>query len=221
MAKAAKAEAKEAPKGEEGAPEGAAPAPAAKKSIVSRVLGPIFALPKLLKYLNPLVILKLPRMQQLMVVGGLLVVLGGGVAAYMFMPAGEEAHAEGEHGAEGAAHAEAAAEPVTALHLPAEHATFVDIPDLIVNIQSADGTPAYLKLVVALEIDQPEAGTLVEPVLPRVVDQFQTYLRELRVDDIRGSAGVMRLKEELLRRVNLALAPLPIRDVLFKEMIVQ
>lgn len=220
MAKAAKAETKEVAKSEDGAPDAAAAAPAAKKSIVQLILGPIFALPKLLKYLNPLVILKLPRMQQLMVVGGLLVVLGGGGAAYMFMPAAEEAaHAEG---GEAGTHAEAAAaEPVTALHLPAEHATFVDIPDLIVNIQSADGTPAYLKLVVALEIDQPEAGTLVEPVLPRVVDQFQTYLRELRVDDIRGSAGVMRLKEELLRRVNLALAPLPVRDVLFKEMIVQ
>ena len=57
--------------------------------------------------------------------------------------------------------------------------------------------------------------------MPRVIDQFQTYLRELRVEDIRGSAGVMRLKEELLRRVNLAVAPTPVHDVLLKEMIVQ
>ena len=57
--------------------------------------------------------------------------------------------------------------------------------------------------------------------MPRVIDQFQSYLRELRVEDVRGSAGVMRLKEELLRRANLAVAPTPVRDVLLKEMIVQ
>ena len=105
--------------------------------------------------------------------------------------------------------------------MPAVNATFYPIPDIIVNIQTPDGTPAYLKLSVSLEVERPDAAAIIEPVLPRVVDQFQTYLRELRVEDIRGSAGVMRLKEELLRRVNLALAPLPVRDVLLREMIVQ
>jgi flagellar protein FliL len=57
--------------------------------------------------------------------------------------------------------------------------------------------------------------------MPRVVDQFQSYLRELRVDDLHGSAGVLRLKEELLRRINVAAAPYPVKDVLLKEMIVQ
>jgi flagellar FliL protein len=53
------------------------------------------------------------------------------------------------------------------------------------------------------------------------VDQFQSYLRELRVDDLKGSEGVLRLKEELLRRVNAASAPYHVRDVLLKQMIVQ
>jgi flagellar FliL protein len=105
--------------------------------------------------------------------------------------------------------------------LPAAQAAFFDIPDIIVNIQTPDSTPAYLKLSVSLELEKQEAKATVEPVLPRIIDQFQTYLRELRVEDIRGSAGVMRLKEELLRRVNLAVAPTPVHDVLLKEMIVQ
>ena len=57
--------------------------------------------------------------------------------------------------------------------------------------------------------------------MPRVVDQFQGYLRELRIDDLHGSAGVVRLKEELLRRITVAAAPFPVRDVLLKEMIIQ
>ena len=175
-----------------------------KKSLVRRVLG----------LLNPLAFLRLPLMQKLIVTGGLLVVLGGGGGAYYLLGGTQaEEHAD-------AATAETGHNaPVS--ELPPEHAAFFDVPDIIVNIQSADSTPAYLKLAVSLELDNAEARAAIEPVMPRVVDQFQTYLRELRVDDVRGSMGVMRLKEELLRRVNLAAAPTPVRDVLLKEMIVQ
>jgi flagellar FliL protein len=98
---------------------------------------------------------------------------------------------------------------------------FYDMPDLVVNIQSADSTPAYLKLSVALELAAPEEKPGIQVLMPRIVDQFQSYLRELRIDDLHGSAGVLRVKEELLRRVNAAAAPYPVRDVLLKEMIVQ
>jgi flagellar FliL protein len=61
----------------------------------------------------------------------------------------------------------------------------------------------------------------VEKVLPRVVDQFQTYLRELRVQDLRGSKGMYRLQMELLSRVNAAAAPTQVKDVLFQEILIQ
>jgi flagellar FliL protein len=98
---------------------------------------------------------------------------------------------------------------------------FYDIPDIVVNIQSADATPVYLKVSVALELGAPEEKPGIQVLMPRIVDQFQSYLRELRVDDLHGSAGVLRVKEELLRRINAAAAPYPVRDVLLKEMIVQ
>jgi len=194
-----------APAGEEESAEGKEAAPP-KKSLVGSILG----------MLNPLAVLKLPLMQKLIVFGGLLVVLGGGGGAYYFLGGGAPAEEHGE-----AATAEHGGGHGAASELPPEHAAFFDVPDIVVNIQSADSTPAYLKLSVSLELDGPEARAAIEPVMPRVVDQFQTYLRELRVDDVRGSMGVMRLKEELLRRVNLAAAPTPVRDVLLKEMIVQ
>jgi flagellar protein FliL len=98
---------------------------------------------------------------------------------------------------------------------------FFDMPDVVVNIQSADGTPAYLKLAVSLELASAEEKQGLNVLRPRIVDQFQAYLRELRVDELKGSAGVLRVKEELLRRVNVAAAPYPVKDVLLKEMIVQ
>jgi flagellar protein FliL len=176
-----------------------------KRSLIGRLFG-VFAV------LNPLTFLKLPLMKKLIVVTALVVVIGGGGGAYYFL--GLSAGEENADGAPGEAHAPAS-------DLPPATAAFFDVPDMVVNIQTADATPAYLKLAVSLELDNEEAKAAIEPVMPRVVDQFQTYLRELRVEDVRGSMGVMRLKEELLRRVNLAVAPTPVRDVLLKEMIVQ
>lgn len=138
--------------------------------------------------------------------GGLALLLVAGGAAFFFLAGGGDD--------------EPAAEATAPLPAPPQVA-FFDMPDMIVNIQSPDGTPTYLKLSVALELDRPETKAILEPLMPRIVDQFQTYLRELRLEDIRGSAGVMRLKEELLRRITIAAAPAAVRDVLLKEMIVQ
>lgn len=98
---------------------------------------------------------------------------------------------------------------------------FLPIPDMIVNLNSGDATPRYLRLSVQLELKNEMDRARVEAVIPRVVDQFQTYLRELRVRDLRGSAGIYRLQMELLARVNEAAHPVVVQDVLFQEILVQ
>src|SRR5580698_1248881 len=108
-----------------------------------------------------------------------------------------------------------------AIPLTPPQVAFSDVPDILVNIQSNDGTPAYLKLSVSLEMDNDLAKTGMTALMPRLVDQFQSYLRELRLEDLKGSEGVLRLKEELLRRADAAAAPYKVRDVLLKQMIIQ
>ena len=100
-------------------------------------------------------------------------------------------------------------------------ASFLEIPTMIVNLNTDSGTPRYLRLSVQLELNSAEDVLAVEAVIPRVVDQFQTYLRELRVRDLRGSAGIYRLQMELLWRVNQAAAPVEVKDVLFQEILIQ
>ena len=140
--------------------------------------------------------------------GALVLLLGLGAGLYFFVFAGSD-------------------EPVkTASGIPEMPAVppqvaYYDIPDLIVNIQSADGNPVYLKLSLSLELYTPEEKAGIQALTPRIVDQFQGYLRELRPDDLKGSAGIMRVKEELMRRTNVAAAPYKVRDVLLKEMIIQ
>jgi flagellar FliL protein len=99
---------------------------------------------------------------------------------------------------------------------------FVDVPEVLVNLANsgADRTQ-YLKVKIVLELPDPALQPQVQTVMPRVMDAFQTFLRELRPSDLDGSAGLYRLKEELTRRVNAAISPSRINAVLFKEIVVQ
>lgn len=99
-------------------------------------------------------------------------------------------------------------------------AIYYDLPEMVVNLSSSEGRGQYLKLKVSLEAETGAVDAL-KPVMPRVLDLFQLYLRELRSGDLDGSAGIFRLKEELTRRINLELHPKKIDRVLFKEIIIQ
>jgi flagellar protein FliL len=100
---------------------------------------------------------------------------------------------------------------------------FVDMPDVLVNLSSSGSSDRtqYLKVKIALELPDEAVQAQIQPIMPRLLDTFQTYLRELRPTDLDGSAGLYRLKEELTRRVNAAIAPNRINAVLFKEIVVQ
>ncbi len=143
------------------------------------------------------------KLKLIIAVAGLLVILGGGAGAWFFFSKG--------HGEE--KHAEAPA---------AKPAVFMDVPDMLVNLVGLPGERVqYLKVKVVLELKEEKQVEAIKPTLPRVTDIFQTYLRELRPSDLSGSAGLFRLKEELTRRVNAAVAPNAVTAVLFKEIVVQ
>lgn len=97
---------------------------------------------------------------------------------------------------------------------------FYDLPDFLVNL-SGPPPQHFLKMKVTLQVVDAEAAKRFDAELPRVLDSFQIFLRELRPEDLEGSAGVLRVKEELLRRINLAVQPPLATDILFKEVIVQ
>ena len=107
------------------------------------------------------------------------------------------------------------------IEVPVIQTTFFEIPDLIVNLNTSGRKSAFLKIKISLEITDPADIDTINQLLPRIVDNFQVYLRELRIEDLQGSAGMYRLHEELLRRVNIAVRPAKVKDVLFKEMLVQ
>ncbi len=98
---------------------------------------------------------------------------------------------------------------------------YFDIPEMVVNLASGRGRPQYLKLKIAIEAASQEHIDALQPKMPRIQDMFQIYLREMRRSDLEGSAGVYRLKQELMRRINITIHPAKIKRVLFKEIIIQ
>ena len=142
------------------------------------------------------------KLKLIIAVAGFVVILGAGAGWFFLMRGhGEEKHAEAP---------------------PQKPPSFVEVPDMMVNLVGAPGERVqYLRVKVVLEIKDEKQVEAIKPNLPRVTDLFQTYLRELRPSDINGSAGLFRLKEELTKRVNNAVAPQQVSAVLFKEIVVQ
>jgi flagellar FliL protein len=144
----------------------------------------------------------LPPLKFLIIGGAAFAVLvGGGIGGYLFLKPKPEPKPDA-----------AAVKPVV----------FVDLPEVVVNLSNAGSDRTqYLKVKIVLELPEQKMIEQIQPIMPRVMDAFQTYLRELRPSDLDGSAGLYRLKEELTRRVNASIAPSRINAVLFKEIVVQ
>lgn len=175
---------------------------------------------------------KLP-MKMIIIAGAaaVLVLGGGGGAAFMFLkpkPAAE-AGAHGGHekpkkpkkkeGGHGGGGEKPEAGAATVKEGP-DGVYFYTLPDIVVNMQTADGRPTFLKLKLTFELPDEEAADVLNPNMPRLQDMLQTFLRELRPEDLQGSQGSYQLRMEILRRVNLVAAPTKVNAVLIEEMLI-
>lgn len=174
---------------------------------------------------------KKPPLMLIVGAAAALVLAGGGAGAFFLLKpgtaeaSGEAAHAAppptkkggGGHGGGG----EGSAEGVGVIAGGPDGVTFFTLPDMVVNIQAPGGRPTFLKLKLTLEVDDPGLAYSLQSEAPRLQDMFQGYLRELRPEELAGSAGTHQLRQELLRRVNLIAAPGHVNAVLIEEMLVQ
>ncbi|MFP5448770.1 MAG: flagellar basal body-associated FliL family protein [Alphaproteobacteria bacterium] len=173
---------------------------------------------------------KKPPLKLLIIAGvGALVVLGGGGAgAFMLLkpkPAAEgEAHAEkdkkAEKGKEEKGKEGEAPESPAVIRPGPDGVVFYTMPDIVVNMQTPEGKATFLKLRLTLELPDEAVASELDPNLPRLQDMFQTFLRELRPEDLSGSQGSYQLRMEILRRVNLVISPAKVNAVLIEEMLI-
>jgi len=171
---------------------------------------------------------KLPL--KLVVIAGVAAVLvlgGGGTGAFFLMK--PKPDAAGEQGAKAAKKPKKAKKSdhggkgeagAAVIREGPDGVIFYTLPDIVVNMQTADGRPTFLKLKLTFELADAEAVAVLNPNIPRMQDMFQTFLRELRPEDLTGSQGSYQLRLEILRRVNLVVAPTKVKAVLIEEMLI-
>ena len=174
---------------------------------------------------------KLP-LKMLMIVGAaaLVVLGGGGTAAFVFLkPKPEAAGEKGDHGKEKKKEkkdkkkeekGKEGEKGAAVVREGPDGVVFYTLPDVVVNMQTADGKPTFLKLKLTLELPDESAVEELDPNMPRLQDMFQTFLRELRPEDLSGSQGSYQLRMEILRRVNLVIGPSKANAVLIEEMLI-
>lgn len=155
-------------------------------------------------------------------VGAVVVLGGGGATAFMMLskPA-DAAHAKKEKPKkkeEGKKDGKEGKSPITE---GPDGVVFYAYPDLVANLQASDGKPSVLKLKLTFELPDKDTADSIEPNAPRLNDMFQTFLRELRPEELNGSEGNYQLRAEIQRRVNLVIAPAKVNGVLIQEMLVQ
>ncbi len=162
------------------------------------------------------------------------VVLGGGGAGAFFLffnkppeAAGAKAEKKGEEAGkkkEGEGEKKEgggeAGDPKVVIAEGPDGVVFCTLPNMVANMQAGDGRPVYLKLKLTLEAPDQATAELIAPAMPRIQDMFQSFLRELRPEDLQGSQGTFQLRMEILRRVNLTIAPARINSVLIEEMLI-
>ena len=159
-----------------------------------------------------------------LIIGGVAAVLilgGGGTAGFMLLkPKPDEAHAGKEKKKEKKGEKKEGEKLAGEVREGPDGILFYTMPNVVVNMQTADGRATFLKLKLTLEVPDQETVDLLEPNMPRLQDMFQTFLRELRPEDLQGSQGSYQLRMEIQRRVNLVIAPSKVNAVLIEEMLI-
>jgi flagellar FliL protein len=97
----------------------------------------------------------------------------------------------------------------------------VELPEMVSNLNAGPRRASFVRLRAQLVLANSADKAAVIAAEPRIEDLFQTYLRDMRPDELRGSAGSYRLREELIARANIAVAPAKVSEILFVELLVQ
>lgn len=158
----------------------------------------------------------------MIVVAVAVLVVAGGAGAFLMMGGG--GHGDGKEAAQGGGHDGGhGGDAKGAAPESKKPVVFVDVREMLLNLspELPQDKARFAKVRISLELKDAKVEEEVKPLMPRVEDALQVYMRELRASDITNSVGLFRLREELLRRVNIALYPAKVDAVLFKDVIVQ
>jgi len=155
-----------------------------------------------------------PSRGRLPLILGLVLALVGGAGGFFAVRAGLlPVGGAADHGAE-AVHG-GQAEAARAVEFG--DLAFVPIEPLVISY-AEPGRSRHLRFRAELEVPGAEVAEVTR-VMPRVVDVLNTYLRALRLSDIEQSAALLRLRAQMLRRVQAVVGEGRVNDLLVMEFV--
>ncbi|SEM60289.1 flagellar FliL protein [Loktanella fryxellensis] len=92
---------------------------------------------------------------------------------------------------------------------------FIPLEPLVISLQ---GPQQYLRFTAQIEVPQ-EAQGAVTAILPRIVDVLNGYLRAVDAAELADPAALMRLRSQMLRRIQVVAGPENVRDLLIMEFV--
>jgi flagellar protein FliL len=95
---------------------------------------------------------------------------------------------------------------------------FVPIEPLVISLGPGAGG-RHLRFSAQLEVDRPDAQD-VGLVMPRVLDVLNGYLRAVEIEALEDPTSLVRLRSQMLRRVQIVTGEGRVRDLLVTEFVI-
>ncbi len=102
---------------------------------------------------------------------------------------------------------------------PLPSTAFLSLDPIIVTVGRGEAT-RHLQFGAQLEIT-PGAHDAVAMLTPRAVDVLNTYLRAVDPSDIEDPAAMLRMRAQMLRRIQVVMGEGKVRDLLVAEFIMR
>lgn len=94
---------------------------------------------------------------------------------------------------------------------------FVPIDPLVISLDPS-ARSSHLRFSAQLEVDKAHRGE-VATLMPRVLDVLNSYLRAVEVSDLEDPSALVRLRAQMLRRVQVVAGEGRVRDLLVTEFV--
>lgn len=95
--------------------------------------------------------------------------------------------------------------------------SFVELQPLVVSLND-QGRMSHLRFRGHLEVRSGQESA-VERLMPRVMDVLNTYLRALEFEEIERTSALIKLRAQMLRRIQLVVGEGRVRDLLVTEFV--
>ncbi|ATG48427.1 flagellar basal body protein FliL [Celeribacter ethanolicus] len=102
---------------------------------------------------------------------------------------------------------------------PLPNVAFVSVEPLIVNLIDLSGRARHLRFQAQLEVPAQYEQEVIT-LLPRVVDVLNGYLRAVDVAELENPSALVRLRAQILRRLQIVAGENRVKDVLIMEFVI-